>query len=100
MENQPNTTVRMFGCLHTLRKERGLAPAAELHVPPAGCNGFDLAERLDLPLDKIEGIFINNLAHSLDALVHPGDKVAFIPTGVPGPHRYSLGIHASGKHLR
>lgn len=50
----------MFGCLHTLRKERGLAPVAKLYVPPAGCNGFDLDERLDLPLDKIEGLFINN----------------------------------------
>jgi len=100
MEHHPNTTVRMFGCLHTLRKERGLEPSAEMFIPPQGRSGFELAEQLELPLDKIEGIFINNLAHSLDAIVHSGDQVAFIPTGVPGPHRYSLGIHSAGKHLR
>jgi len=100
MENRPNTKVRMFGCLHTLRKERGLEPLAEMYIPPQGCSGFDLAGQLDLPLDKIEGIFINHRAHALDGLVHSGDQVAFIPTGVPGPHRYALGIHAAGKHLR
>ena len=30
----------------------------------------------------------------------PGDEIAFIPTGVPGPHRLMLGIHEAGKgHL-
>ena len=28
MNPAPNTLVRMFGCLHTLRKERGLSPLA------------------------------------------------------------------------
>ena len=100
MSNTPNTKVRMFGSLHTIRRNRGLAPYEEMYIPPEGRTGFDLAEELDLPLNKIEGIFINNTAHSLDVLVHPGDKVAFISSGVPGPHRYSLGIHSAGKHLR
>ncbi|WP_235606729.1 hypothetical protein [Syntrophotalea acetylenivorans] len=45
-------------------------------------------------------MFINNKATSLDALIRPGDKIAIISSGVPGPHRYSLGIHSAGKHLR
>jgi hypothetical protein len=95
-----NTTVRMFGALHTIRKERGLHPFEDMYIPPEGLTGLELANELDLPLDKIEGVFINNLARSLDETIHPGDKVAFISTGVPGPHRYSLGIHSAGKHLR
>lgn len=100
MSNTPNTKVRMFGSLHTVRRNRGLESYEQMYIPPEGRSGFDLAKELDLPLNKIEGIFINNTAYSLDKVVHPGDKVAFISSGVPGPHRYSLGIHAAGKHLR
>ena len=100
MSNAPNTHVRMFGALHTIRKERGLLPSEDMYIPAEGVTGLDLAHELDLPLEKIEGIFINNFARSLDEIVRPGDKVAFISTGVPGPHRYSLGIRAAGKHLR
>lgn len=99
MSNAPNTKVRMFGSLHTIRRNRGLAPYEEMYIPAEGCNGFDLARELDLPLNKIEGVFVNNTAHSLEVRIHPGDKVALISSGVPGPHRYSLGIHAAGKHL-
>jgi len=56
-----------------------------------------LTKELDPPLDKIEGVFINNFARSLEELIHSGDKVAFISTGVPGPHRYSLSIHSAFK---
>lgn len=27
-----------------------------------------------------------------DAVVHPGDRVARVPPGVPGPHRLLLGF--------
>ncbi len=99
MSNAPNTHVRMFGSLHTIRRNRGLPSYEDLYIPPEGYTGFDLAEKLDLPLEKIEGVFINNKAMSLEALIRPGDKTAMISSGVPGPHRYSLGIHSAGKHL-
>jgi hypothetical protein len=67
-------------------------------TPAEGRTGLDLAHELDLPLDKIEGVFINNFVRSLDALIYPGDKVAFISTGVPGPHRYSLSTHSTFKY--
>ncbi|MGE4544038.1 MAG: hypothetical protein AB7D06_08015 [Pedobacter sp.] len=94
MSIAPNTKVRMFGSLHTIQRRRGKQPFAELYIPAEGCTGLDLAKELDLPLDKIEGVFINNFARSLEELIHSGDKVAFISTGVPGPHRYSLSTHA------
>ncbi|EAT15665.1 MoaD/ThiS family protein [Desulfuromonas acetoxidans] len=100
MTKKSNTTVRLFGNLHTLRRERGLPPVAEVWLPEEGMTAMDLAKELDLPLNRIEGVFCNHLAYGLDHRLHPGDKVAFIPTGVPGPHRFMLGIHAAGKgHL-
>lgn len=93
MNKQPNTNVRMFGALHTIRKNQGLKPAAEVHIPSGGWTGRELAGELNLPLSKIEGVFINHFARSLDERIRPGDKVAFISTGVPGPHRFSLGVH-------
>lgn len=97
MTQQPTNEVRMFGCLHTIRKERGLASMAEVTLPVEGRKAEDIALDLDLPLDKIEGVFVNHTVYNLDKIVKPGDKVAFVPTGVPGPHRFMLGIHSAGK---
>lgn len=100
MKQVPNTHIRLFGNLHTLRKERGLPPVADIWLPTEGRTGFEVAELLDLPLSRIEGVFINHKAYGLDQVLRPGDELAFIPTGVPGPHRFMLGIHAAGKgHL-
>ena len=33
----------------------------------------------------------------LNGPVVPGDQVAFVPRGTPGPHRYTLGIHRAGR---
>jgi len=93
---QTNTTVRMFGCLHTHRKEHGLESTVNVTIPPSGCTGLELAQELELPLEKVEAIFVNHLVYSLDHRINPGDRVAFIPTGVPGPYRLLIGI-ASGK---
>jgi hypothetical protein len=39
-------------------------------------------------------VFINNFVYSLEAVIRPGDRVAFISTGMPGPHRYSQVTHS------
>lgn len=96
MTTQATTTVRMFGALHTIRKERGLEPTVEANIPPGGCVASDLAQQLDLPREKIEAVFINHLVYSLDHIIQPGDRVAFVPTGIPGPHRFLLGIYGAG----
>lgn len=100
MDNPANTRIRMFGNLYTLRKKRGLPTVAEIWLPPEGRRASEVAEELDLPLSRIEGVFCNHTAYSLDKILKPGDEIAFIPTGVPGPHRYMLGIHAAGKGER
>jgi hypothetical protein len=97
MSSQTTTIVRMLGALHSIRKERGLKSAAEVFIPEEGRTARDIAHELDLPLEKIEGVFINHIVYDIDHLIHPGDSVAFVPTGVPGPHRFMLGIHRSGQ---
>lgn len=40
MSTQTNTTVRMFGALHTIRRERGLSSTTEVNIPPGGVCGL------------------------------------------------------------
>jgi molybdopterin converting factor small subunit len=100
MSTQTNTTVRMFGALHTLRKERGLQSTTEVSIPHEGCVACDLAQELDLPLEKIEAVFVNHRVQGLNHLIQAGDRVAFIPTGIPGPSRLLLGIFDAGRQGR
>lgn len=97
MEAAPNTEIRMFGFLHSARKAKGLPPRTHLYIPPEGRVAREIAEELELPMDKIEGVFVNHHVYALDHVIHAGDRVAFISRGVPGPHRFSLGIHQAGK---
>lgn len=56
------------------------------------CTAEELARRMELPREKIEGVFINGIAGPLDRTVRPGDRVAFVPPGTPGPYRVILGL--------
>ncbi len=78
MNNNLNTLVRFFGALQTERRKQGLPALEPVHIPHEGCAGFELAESLKLSPDKVEGVFINGLAYSLEERIRPGDKVAFI----------------------
>ena len=93
MSSQANTTVRMFGALHTIRKERQLPSQAEVCVPEGGCAARQIALDLGLPLEKIEAVFVNHKVYPLDHNVQPGDRVAFVPQGIPGAARLLLGIN-------
>lgn len=87
----------MFGFLHSLRRERGLPSTVEVEIPAAGCSAREIAETLDLPLDLIEGAFVNRTVYGIGHHVDPGDRVAFVPYGTPGPHRVYLGLYNAGK---
>lgn len=84
MPAQAKSVVRLFGALHGIRKNRGLSSVVEMDIPTEGCVATAIIDRLDLPVEKVEAVFINNKLHSLDHHVYPGDRVAFVPTGVPG----------------
>jgi molybdopterin converting factor small subunit len=73
-------------------KEKGLPDHLEERVPPEGKTGHDLAEKLGLPTEKIEAVFRNGHIQRLDEKIYPGDRVAFVPPGTPGPYRVLLGM--------
>ncbi|MHB8157296.1 MAG: MoaD/ThiS family protein [Desulfocucumaceae bacterium] len=60
------------------------------------CEASELATRLEIPLDLVEGVFINGIASGIGAKIRPGDRVAFVPPGTPGPYRVILGLYRSG----
>jgi hypothetical protein len=90
-------SVRIFGSLRPLRTARGLPCTLAVEVPQGGIAARDLAVSLELPPDKIEGVFVNHSLHGIGVHVSPGDRVAFVPYGTPGPHRVYLGLYAAGK---
>lgn len=97
MTPPPPAVVRMFGALRALRRERGQADELALDVPATGVSARELAADLGLPIERIEGVFCNHVIHALDCVVMPGDEVAFVPVGTPGPHRYFLGLYRAGR---
>lgn len=55
--------------------------------------GAELMAILDIPMERVEVMFINRKAIAADdAVIQPGDRVALVPPGVPGPHRFLLGF--------
>lgn len=59
----------------------------------AEASGAELLAQLDIAPERVEVFFINRKAVAADcALIRPGDRVALVPPGVPGPHRFLLGF--------
>ena len=58
-----------------------------------GLIGTELMTMLNIPEKLVELIFINGKVFlSADAIVNPGDRVALVPPGTPGPYRVLLGF--------
>lgn len=91
-------TIEVRGFLHLdafLRKKHGTLPLIlDLKNP---ITGRDLADRLKIPYDEIEVIFINGLVQDLDYLIQPGDRMAFLPPGCPGPYRIAFGFYGKNQ---
>jgi hypothetical protein len=55
--------------------------------------GPQFLAQLCIGQEQVEVMFVNRKAYAADiALIHPGDRVALVPPGVPGPHRFLLGF--------
>ena len=91
-------TVRMFAHLHSYRRERGLPTTVPVELPAEGVRDGDLAVSLELPVERIEGVFINGALLGLGARVTPGDRVAFIPYGTPATHPAFFGRQGIEAH--
>ena len=64
-----------------------------LEIAEDGESAAEIATRLGLPHDLIEGVFCNHTVYGLDHVIRPGDRIAFVPYGTPGPHRFTLGLY-------
>ncbi|MBF4509910.1 MAG: MoaD/ThiS family protein [Aeromicrobium sp.] len=91
-------TVRMLAFLHTHRRERGLPTTVALELPAPGASVADLARTLELPLDLVEGAFVNGELVGLGATVRPGDRVAMVPPGTPASHPAFFGRRGIEAH--
>lgn len=78
--------------LADLFRERGWSNPRALELD-SELSGPALLVKLDIPPERVEVIFVNRKAYAADvACVKPGDRVALVPPGVPGPHRFLLGF--------
>lgn len=95
MERKTHATIVMLGSLYGMRRQQGLAPSLEVQLAPEGQPALDLARALELPIDKLGTIYHNHRPASLQQTIRPGDRVAFIPTSLPGPQNGPLGFPLS-----
>jgi len=81
-----------FGKLHFLFAERNwpIPMTYELEKP---VTADQLREILDIPVEDVEVVFINRLLKPLSTMLKPGDRIAFVPPGVPSIHRFNLGFY-------
>jgi hypothetical protein len=89
--------IRMFGKLREIRSLAGAPTSLEYFVSAEGVPAAEIAEALGLPFDQIEGVFCNHVVCPLEKVIRPGDDIAFVPYGTPGPHRFALGLYSAGK---
>jgi molybdopterin converting factor small subunit len=75
-----------------LRKYFGTKPPYFMALEKA-ITGLELSHLLLIERDDIEVIFVNGFVQSVDYLISPGDRIAFLPPGCPGPYRVALGFY-------
>ena len=97
MSKSATVKVRVFGLLAAARAESNEPTSLEIEVPAQGITAAQIAEDLGLPPELIEGAFCNHTVYALDHVIRPGDRIAFVPYGTPGPHRFTLGLYSAGR---
>lgn len=84
--------LRVFMGLVQLVKERNWS-IPQLVMIEDGLTGTELISQLYIPENQVEIIFINGKVFlPANAILHPGDRVALVPPGTPGPYRVMLGF--------
>ena len=98
MSGQDKTTIEVRGFLQLDRlfKKRNW-PVPLLIDLEKPITGIALAEKLEIPTDEVEILFVNGSAQSLHCVIQPGDRVAFVPPGCPGPYRMALGFYSKNQ---
>ncbi len=85
-------SVKLLNFLRLEADSRGLASDIEIETGPEGIVVDDIIERLGVSAEQVEAAFLNGKARGLDARAYPGDRVALLPPGAPGPYRVLLGL--------
>ena len=97
MENS-SKTIELRGFLQLdafLKKKFGTMPVfLEIDGP---ISGLELSKQLEIKRDDIEVIFANGFVQQVDYIINPGDRVAFLPPGCPGPYRIALGFYGKNQ---
>lgn len=84
--------LRFFMFLAELCKERGWTSPMRLKIGQE-ITGDELLARLDIPPERVEVLLVNGKAMwPAAARIQPGDRVALLPPGTPGPYRVLLGF--------
>lgn len=97
MAETQKVIVRFFGSLEEkMRQKYGPGPI-EVEVPETGTPARALAEQVGLPPEGIEAVFINGRVSEMSDSARPGDRIAFVPPGTPGPYRVLLGMVAKNR---
>ena len=84
--------VRGFGKLYALFKERGWDNPFFFERETL-LSAEDLRKKLEIAAENVEVVFINRTIKPLQTLLKNGDRVAFVPPGVPTIHRFNLGFY-------
>jgi len=84
--------LRVFMSLAELFKERKWSIPMLVTIEK-GLTGSELMGMLNIPEKQVEIIFINGRVFlPADVSLVPGDRVALVPPGTPGPYRVMLGF--------
>ena len=78
--------VRCLALFHTFQRDHGRPNELDVEVPGAGITVLGLVEQMGLPVESLDGAFINYRNSGPDAVVRPGDRVALVPVGTPASH--------------
>ena len=84
--------IRVFGALRKHLDRQGLPYLIRREIDPGILSPMDIAEELNLPPLEIEAVFVNGKIRDRHTMLFPGDRIAFLPYGTPGPYRVFLGI--------
>jgi len=87
-----NIEIRFFMFLAELCKERNWSIPMLMEIEDE-ISGAALLAKLDVPPERVEVLLINGKVGWPDeAIIRPGDRVALLPPGTPGPYRVLLGF--------
>ena len=91
--SKPNSiSIRVFSFLRHYMDAQGFSYAFDKDINPKGKTAYDIAVELHIPPEEIEAVFVNGSVKNIYDSVFPGDRVAFLPYGTPGPYRVFLGM--------